>query len=113
MGAGDRWRAGADSGSGAMTLHRVRGPDPGAQADDHLGMMNARLSWVVCRGKTRDASGGRVTCPRRGALNSETCLHCHLLVTMDRERDLLLACSTVEGRRDGPNEGETDASEAA
>ena len=56
----------------------------------------ASPSWVVCGGKTRDVIAGLVCCPRQGSVNADVCSECHFLLTLARERDPRLACSTAE-----------------
>lgn len=56
----------------------------------------SRSIWIVCAGATRDVSRGNVKCPQRGIVSAKECLSCHLLVTVARERDVRLACSTAE-----------------
>jgi len=56
----------------------------------------SRSPWVVCAGVTRDVRRGLVKCPQRGNVSAGECLACHLLVTLANERDLRLACSTLD-----------------
>jgi hypothetical protein len=77
-----------------MTMHMAGEAPAEADADDNRGMTDARFSWVVCLGTTRDASPEGVACPRQGAVNPSRCLECRLLVTIERERGPLLECST-------------------
>jgi hypothetical protein len=37
-----------------------------------------------------------VKCPQRGNVSAGECLACHLLATVANERDLRLACSTLD-----------------
>ena len=53
-------------------------------------------AWIVCIGATREVTGGRVSCPRVGAVSAVDCLACHLLVTVAAERDPRWACATAE-----------------
>jgi len=56
----------------------------------------SRSPWIVCGGVTRDVRRGRVKCPQRGNVSAGECLACHLLATVANERDLRLACSTLD-----------------
>jgi hypothetical protein len=52
--------------------------------------------WLVCAEATRYVHHGLVKCPRGGVLEAAECLACHLLETLESERDPRVACSTVE-----------------
>lgn len=51
-------------------------------------------SWIVCGAATRDIVQGRVDCPREGQVPISQCLSCHLLETIEHDRDPRLSCST-------------------
>lgn len=69
----------------------------GASSADGDGKASAGGStWIVCIGATREVNGGRVSCPRVGAVSAVDCLTCHLLVTVAAERDPRWGCATAE-----------------
>jgi len=51
-------------------------------------------SWIVCEAATRHTVGGHVNCPRGGKVRVSRCLDCHLLETLEDERDTHLSCAT-------------------
>ena len=50
--------------------------------------------WIACRGEARSVVDSRVSCPRGDLVAWELCLECHLLETVDDERDF--GCGDVE-----------------
>lgn len=53
--------------------------------------------WVQCGRQPREMVDERVSCPLGGVASLDDCLVCHLLETMDQERNPDLSCRPPGG----------------
>jgi hypothetical protein len=53
-------------------------------------------SWIACAHSAGDVVDGLVECGRMGRVSLGTCLACHLLNTLEGERDPDFSCTAEE-----------------
>ena len=50
------------------------------------------VEWIVCLGRTRTVTDGRVACPKLGRTSVTVCEACHELMTSSIERGDAMSC---------------------